>query len=121
MLKGLSTDIVKRNSEEQKLAYEISWDDPFSSTVNDSYVISMIKKSCKENEIDFIELEEPFRWSEDFGVFTHQIRGAIFGIGSGEKTPQLHNPDYDFPDEIIPAAVRVLLSTINNLKDSKNK
>ena len=121
LLKGLSTDIVKRNSEEQKLAYEISWDDPFSSTVNDSYVISMIKKSCKENEIDFIELEEPFRWSEDFGVFTHQIRGAIFGIGSGEKTPQLHNPDYDFPDEIIPTAVRVLLSTINNLKDSKNK
>ena len=25
----------------------------------------------------------------------------MFGLGSGVNSPSLHNPDYDFPDEII--------------------
>ncbi|WP_264562488.1 MULTISPECIES: hypothetical protein [unclassified Flavobacterium] len=33
-------------------------------------------------------------------MFTQLIPGAMFGIGSGENCPALHNPDYDFPDEI---------------------
>jgi hypothetical protein len=32
---------------------------------------------------------------------TQHFSGAMFGLGSG-TTPALHNPDYDFPDEIIP-------------------
>ena len=29
----------------------------------------------------------------------------MFGIGAGENHPALHNPDYDFPDEIIETGV----------------
>jgi metal-dependent amidase/aminoacylase/carboxypeptidase family protein len=36
---------------------------------------------------------------EDFGLFTQHYPGAMFGLGSG--TDSLHNPDYDFPDDII--------------------
>jgi hypothetical protein len=25
----------------------------------------------------------------------------MFGLGSGKTSPALHNPDYDFPDDII--------------------
>ena len=32
---------------------------------------------------------------------------TMFGIGAGEDTPALHNPDYDFPDDIIPAGIAV--------------
>jgi metal-dependent amidase/aminoacylase/carboxypeptidase family protein len=31
----------------------------------------------------------------------------MFGIGSGEESPSLHNPDYDFPDEILPNAIQL--------------
>lgn len=41
------------------------------------------------------------RWSEDFGQFTNLYCGALFGLGAGEDTPALHNPDYDFPDQLI--------------------
>ena len=51
--------------------------------------------------LDIADRDEPFRWSEDFGLFTKGRRGVLFGLGSGEDQPQLHNPDYDFPDELI--------------------
>jgi metal-dependent amidase/aminoacylase/carboxypeptidase family protein len=31
----------------------------------------------------------------------------MFGLGAGINTPALHNPDYDFPDEIIATGVSV--------------
>jgi hypothetical protein len=31
----------------------------------------------------------------------------MFGIGSGEESASLHNPDYDLPDEILPNAIQL--------------
>ena len=28
-------------------------------------------------------------------------------LGSGEDRPMLHNPDFDFPDELIPVGIRI--------------
>ena len=36
----------------------------------------------------------------------------MFGIGAGENHPALHNPDYDFPDEITPYGVQMFHSII---------
>ena len=59
------------------------------------------------------------RWSEDFGVYTKSINGAFFGIGSGQSHPVLHNPDYDFPDDILATAIALYKSIAlitNNLR-----
>jgi metal-dependent amidase/aminoacylase/carboxypeptidase family protein len=47
------------------------------------------------------------RWSEDFGYYLREIRGAFFGIGDGTDYPQLHTEDFQFPDAIIPAVLKV--------------
>jgi metal-dependent amidase/aminoacylase/carboxypeptidase family protein len=47
----------------------------------------------------------PFTW-EKIAVFTHQFSVLCFGLGSG-LSPALHNPDYDFPDEIIPTGINL--------------
>jgi metal-dependent amidase/aminoacylase/carboxypeptidase family protein len=57
------------------------------------------------NDFAVLEKEKPFTWGEDFGLFTKHYSGAMFGLGSGLDTPSLHNPDYDFPDEIIATGV----------------
>ena len=31
----------------------------------------------------------------------------MFGLGAGLDTPALHNPDYDFPDELIDTGVQL--------------
>lgn len=47
----------------------------------------------------------PMRASEDFGLFGSVAKAALFLLGAGETHPALHNPDYDFPDELIPTGV----------------
>jgi hypothetical protein len=38
----------------------------------------------------------------------------MFGLGAGD-VPALHNPDYDFPDEIIPHGIFMFHHIINQL------
>ena len=33
--------------------------------------------------------------------------GFMFGIGAGETVPELHHPDYDFPDDLIEPAAQL--------------
>ena len=62
--------------------------------------------------------ELPMRASEDFGRFGHGAKSAMLFLGSGENTPQLHNPDYDFPDDLIPIGARIFMRTVANLLDA---
>jgi amidohydrolase len=99
----------------ERLTCDISWTEEFPSTENDPYCVSIIEKAISENNLDFRRLKKPFKWSEDFGVFTTKYRGAMFGLGSGTKHQQLHNPDYDFPDEIIETGIGMFYSIVNQL------
>lgn len=40
--------------------------------------------------------------SEDFSFMLNERPGAYINIGNGEESRQVHNPGYDFNDEIIP-------------------
>ena len=53
------------------------------------------------------ELQEPMRWSEDFGYYLRECGGAFFGIGDGEDYPQLHTAEYEFSDEITETAAEL--------------
>lgn len=44
----------------------------------------------------------PMRASEDFGVFGWDAKAAMLCLGPGEDYAALHNPDYDFDDNLIP-------------------
>jgi metal-dependent amidase/aminoacylase/carboxypeptidase family protein len=54
-----------------------------------------------------VDKPEPFRWSEDFGLFSQACPAFLFGLGAGENCPQLHEGTYDFPDELIETGVRI--------------
>jgi metal-dependent amidase/aminoacylase/carboxypeptidase family protein len=45
--------------------------------------------------------KETLLLGEDFGFFTQQYPGAMFGLGSGINTPALHNQTTIFLDDII--------------------
>jgi len=117
---ALLTEKVERTIETiaraEKLEFEASYAELFPATVNDSDCVAMIRNSAEENGIPFEYLDKPFRWSEDFGYYTQKYRGGYFGMGSGENQPALHNPDFDFPDDLIETGVKVFFSiykTIN--------
>ncbi|GAB3250784.1 amidohydrolase [Larkinella harenae] len=79
----------------------------FFANQNDSEAFALIKNAALTLGFDFVEKQEPFKWGEDFGLFTQHYKGAMFGIGNGENSPALHNDDYDFNDELIEPAAQL--------------
>lgn len=86
---------------------DISWTEVFAANENNEQAVKLITEAAGTIGLDAISRPQPFKWGEDFGLFTQRYQGAMFGIGSGEACPALHNPDYDFPDEMIPEAVEL--------------
>lgn len=87
-------------AEKYKLKPEISWTQKFSANENDAKTVDFARQAAKNLDYNLIERKTPFEFGEDFGLFTEHYSGAMFGLGSGANQPSLHNPDYDWPDEI---------------------
>jgi amidohydrolase len=103
-LQKLSDEIVeiaKTEADKVGLHPEIEFTQQFHANQNDDGAMEILKKSISNSGLNNEERPYPFKWGEDFGLFTQRYPGAMFGIGSGEDCPALHNPDYDFPDELI--------------------
>lgn len=89
------------------LGLSTEWTDIFRATRNEAEAVRIISKAAEANGLPFLNPAQPFRWGEDFGAFTQRFRGAMFGLGAGENHPALHQPDYDFPDELIEPGIRM--------------
>ncbi|MDI6402834.1 hypothetical protein QLX67_12575, partial [Balneolaceae bacterium ANBcel3] len=95
------------------LEIETAWTEVFEPAVNHPDSFSVLEQAWNSLErsgdtrglTEFVKMEKPFSWSEDFGRFTHVFPGAMFGLGAGEDTPPLHDEYYDFPDDLIEPAV----------------
>ncbi len=104
---------IHAKSKQQHLESEISWTQVFHANINHSKAVEIIEDAAKSNHLKITKAKAPFKWGEDFGLFTQQFKGAMFGIGASIGTPALHNPDYDFPDEITSTGVALFHSIIN--------
>ncbi len=89
------------------LRLETEWTNVFRANCNDAEAVDIIQQAAEDCGLPVAEREHPFKWGEDFGAFTQRFRGAMFGLGAGEHCPPLHNPEYDFPDELLGAGVRM--------------
>lgn len=89
------------------LQISIRFVEEFPATVNDDACVDLVQQAAHELNLPVSEAAVPFRWSEDFGHFTARYKGALFGLGSGLKQPQLHHPDYDFPDTLLPSGAHL--------------
>ena len=90
-----------------KLSVSRSLVEPFRATENNGDCVETIEKTAEDVPLRVRYQMEPFRWSEDFAEYLLEFRGAMFGIGSGERQPELHHPSYDFPDALIEPAAQL--------------
>lgn len=113
--------LAREAAAEAGLDVTFEWEDDFLASVNGQTGFDHVAEACLEIGVPFHRMPEGFRWSEDFGVFTQHAEGAMFGLGAGNVHPQLHNPDYDFPDALIPVGLdvfRTIIRRINGLSAS---
>ena len=89
---------------------EVSFDttEVFEASVNDAELCSRAGEIAEEMGLPVILRDTPFMWSEDFGRFSSYGQTLMFGLGAGKAHPQLHSSLYDYPDELIITAVRML-------------
>lgn len=113
-LKAQFIDEVTAICERHSIQHSWTWVEPFHTTFNDPATVALIRSVAAEVGCTVIEKEMPFRWGEDFGRFTQRFTGAMFGLGSGEQQPALHNPDYDFPDALLPVGVQLFSTVIQS-------
>jgi amidohydrolase len=95
------------------LEHELSWHEAFAATESSDDCVATIEAAAASAGFDVRHLDEPFRWSEDFGYFTAAFNGAFFGLGSGADQPQLHDDGYDYPDELIAAGADIYRAIID--------
>ncbi len=98
------------------LKVQFSFEDVFQASVNSQEGCDRVVQACRNTSTQYTLMDQPMRWSEDFGQFTSIAKqGAMFALGAGENTPQLHNPDYDFADELIPIGHALFLDLITQI------
>ncbi|WP_375699825.1 amidohydrolase [Pseudophaeobacter sp. TrK17] len=90
--------------------------DVFLATVNDDRALTIASTAASTLGLSTHSMGQPMRWSEDFGRFgLDGAKAAMVFIGSGEAQPQLHNPNYDYPDGLTPTGVALLVEIVDQL------
>lgn len=93
-----------------------SFHDPFAATVNAPEAIDMVRAAAHALGMGVHDMAAPQSWSEDFGLFALDgATAAMVFLGAGEGQPQLHNPDYDFPDALIAPGAQLMAAIIASL------
>ncbi|MBF9235316.1 amidohydrolase [Microvirga alba] len=97
------------------LEIEIVYDDIFHHCENAPEAVGHLRRALEAEGVPYDRGNLPMRASEDFGRFGENAPAAMFFLGAGEKHPSLHNPDYDFPDDLIGIGARVFMRTLRDL------
>lgn len=107
-MQKLQNDIVKgaqKICSERGLGLDHEWLEEFFANENSEEAFELVKYAADKAGLEFEHMKSGVKWGEDFGLLSQRFTGAMFGLGSGEDCPALHNPDYDFPDDIIESGI----------------
>lgn len=99
--------LARKLAEQDGLSVAFSHHDRFAACTNHPEAAAAITRAVEALGLQHDGRGLPMRASEDFGRFGAVARSAMFLLGAGERVPALHNPDYDFPDALIPQGVAV--------------
>lgn len=91
--------------------------DEFAASVNDADAARVAVEALEAVGVPHDDAGLPMRASEDFGVFGWNAKAAMLLLGSGERHAALHNPDFDFPDDLIPVGAAIFERIARSLLD----
>ncbi|QGG91128.1 amidohydrolase [Agrobacterium sp. MA01] len=104
--------LVAEASQTAGLQHGISYHDIFFHCENAPEAVAHLEAALQAEGIRSDEGNLPMRASEDFGRLRAVCPSAMFFLGAGENHPALHNPDYDYPDDLTAIGARVFMAVI---------
>jgi amidohydrolase len=102
-------------AQEYGLSVSFDYVESFAATHNHPEAWKIGLEAANHLGLDVRHVEKPFRWSEDFGLFSTHTKTLLFGLGSGLDHPQLHEPNFDFPDQLIETGVSMFVEIAKKL------
>lgn len=97
---------------------KVSWKEGYPATINDAASVELARKTALEvvGPGRLVDPVQPSTGSEDFGYMLQSVPGcyAWLGNGPGEGGCLLHNPAYDFNDEILETGIRYWVKLTEN-------
>ncbi|MBE1282294.1 MAG: amidohydrolase [Rhodobacteraceae bacterium] len=107
--------LVESTAQAAGLQVHVTYDDIFEACTNDPTAVGHLVQACQSLNVPVRLTDSPQRFSEDFGQFGKSAQAAMFWLGAGTGLPQLHNPDYDFPDALIPTGAAVFETALRQV------
>lgn len=108
-------EMVRAIAAEEGLTVGHSTHNFFRACINDPESAAIFGNATDEMGLSRVAGYVPIRGAEDFGLFGSCSKAALLFIGSGMDRPMVHNPDYDFPDELIPKGAQLFLNVLDQL------
>ena len=106
-LQNSAESIILELAADHGLACEFAVHDDFAASMNDPEAVDVACRAMEGLGIPFGDKGVPMRASEDFGAFGWKAKAAMLCLGPGERHVALHQPEYDFPDDLIPVGARI--------------
>ena len=110
--------LVAEAAKAHGLGHSIDYHEVFVASMNHPEAVAHLRAALDAEGVSHDESGVPMRPSEDFGLFGRGAKAAMFLLGAGERHPALHNPDYDFPDDLIPIGARIFERTARDMLGS---
>lgn len=111
-LKQIILDYAQNLSRRDGLEFSYREFDVFPETRNHDVALKRVRRAAERAGFSIIELQRPWRASEDFGHYLKLVPGAMVYIGNGVDYPSIHTKDFDFRDENIRVAVDLWLNIL---------
>lgn len=115
LLVAYAEKLCMQIAKEYNLEVKFDYSEVFAATHNDPEAWEFGNEAAKKLKLKTKHIRIPFRWSEDFGLFSSHTKTLLFGLGSGKNQPQLHEPNFDFPDELLPTGVSIFREIIRHI------
>ncbi|MGC6452906.1 MAG: amidohydrolase [Candidatus Puniceispirillaceae bacterium] len=106
-LQNAAETIVRSLCDPQDMTPGFEIHDDFAASLNDPEAVDIACGAMGALGIPFGDDGVPMRASEDFGAFGWTAKAAMLCLGPGEDHAALHQPEYDFADDLIPGGARI--------------
>lgn len=108
------TEIVESTGRALGCAAVLSIEEGYPVTINDEAEAARVLAVAREASFarGAVEVPEPTMGGEDFAYYANRVPSCFYLLGlrpdGADRMPQLHQPEFDFPDGAIGAGVEMM-------------
>lgn len=108
---------AERFAQRDLLQANVEIVEDFRANINDPDVTDLVTTAARNCGLDVLTPDVGLPHGEDFGLFGDQFPCCMLLLGAGVDHDPIHNPDYDFPDELIATGVDLLDRIVRNTNE----